>query len=198
MTGDKKSSLVIQNLGLIIGAAALVGSLGLNVSLGLDIRNSRTPRMAGVKIGGDLSVIPVVGSQSELHELHLADGKRSILYIMSPTCSWCARNVDNIRYLAEKTQKEYQLIGLSITGDKLAEYRASTPLPFPVLVADASKAPSALDLSATPQTVVVGPKGAVEKAWVGAFDGKTKAEIESFFKVQLPGLIDVKTKGAGH
>lgn len=41
----------------------------------------------------------------------------------------------------------------------------------------------------TPQTYVVSSTGVVEKTWSGAYNADTQAEVESFFSIQLPGLL---------
>jgi len=185
----QKSSLLAENVGTLILFGALVGSLGLNLNLGLTIRAMKTPPSAGgVKVGSVLSVIPLADLPGKPRQIELEKGRRNVLYVMSPDCVWCARNLDNIRALAGGVGERYAFVGLSNTANKLDVYVASTPLPFPVVVPDKSKLPKGLDLNATPQTVVVSENGTVEKVWVGAFGGDNLADAEKYFGVQLPGL----------
>lgn len=178
-----------ENFGVLLMAGVLIGSLGLNLNLGLTIRAMKAPPSAGgVKVGSVLSVIPLADLPGKPRQIALTKGRRSVLYVMSPDCVWCARNLGNIRALAGGVGERYTFIGLSNTSNKLDAYIASTPLPFPVVVPDKGKLPKGLDLKATPQTVVVSENGTVEKVWVGAFGGDIQADVEKYFGVQLPGL----------
>jgi hypothetical protein len=43
-------------------------------------------------------------------------------------------------------------------------------------------------LGGTPSTTLVSADGRLQRAWVGAFQGRIAAEIETLFRVSLPGL----------
>jgi hypothetical protein len=43
-------------------------------------------------------------------------------------------------------------------------------------------------LGGTPQTLLIGKTGRVEKVWTGAYLGATKAEIEKTFSVTIPEI----------
>ncbi|MBO0859398.1 MAG: hypothetical protein J2P21_13135 [Chloracidobacterium sp.] len=43
----------------------------------------------------------------------------TILYVFSPQCVWCMRNLDNIKTIESSVKGKYQLIGLSISNKLL-------------------------------------------------------------------------------
>lgn len=177
------------NIGVMCGLGVLLGSLTLNVALGLHIRNSASVRpgeVGGTKVGAKVTPVALVESPGGLRELGF-HGEQTILYIMSPTCGWCARNIENIRTIGRR----YRVVGVSPTADKLAAYREKNPLPFEIVVPDSTRLPKWLDLGVTPQTVVVNKSGVVERVWVGALDGSKKTGAEKFFGMSLPGLLEV-------
>lgn len=188
MVADKKN--LARNLGSIILLLVLSGSLCLNVALATKLRTALAPHVGGVKIGANLASVPVIDSSGNRRHLRLDDGRWSVVYILSPSCVWCARNLNNIRAMARGSGSKYRFIGLSTTSSKLSEYLKSTPLPFPVLAADSSRLPDGLDLSGTPQTIVVAPNGRVRKVWRGALQGAPRSDAEAFFHIALPGVAE--------
>lgn len=179
--------LLKENLGSLVLVAMLTISLSSNVALGIKVRNLQNPQM-GIRVGARIPRLPVLDQAGAKAEIRFDDGRWSVLYVMSPTCAWCARNLSNIRELASAAGAKFRFVGVSTTAAKLDEYLKSTSVPFPVLAVDASRIPDGLSLTATPQTIVIGPDGRVGKVWMGALQGSAQAEVESFFKVRLPGL----------
>jgi hypothetical protein len=112
----------------------------------------------------------------------------TVLYIFSPTCGWCARNLSNIRALAAARSSSFRFIGLSLSGPKLKDYAANTRLGFPIFEIKSYAAIKGLPLGGTPQTLVVSPTGRVIKNWPGAFMGDQETQVEEYFGVKLPGL----------
>jgi peroxiredoxin len=179
---------VRENFGLITLFVVLIGSLSANVQLALLLRPAA--RQSGVRVGTDINFIPTVAKNGAKSEVRLGDGHWSIIYIMSPSCVWCARNLKNASALATMTKNsKYRFIGLSTTNKDLEQYIAAKAPPFPIIVADKDHLPKGLDLSSTPQTVVVGPDGIVKKVWQGAFSDEGQADVEHYFTIKLPGLI---------
>ena len=112
----------------------------------------------------------------------------TVLYIFTPSCSWCARNLDNFRELTSRRGTQYRFIGVSLSKDGLQEYVSSQGLNIPVVHGLSDETVKKYKLGGTPQTIVVSPDGQLMKDWVGAFVGPQKSEIESFFHVSLPGI----------
>jgi YD repeat-containing protein len=103
-----------------------------------------------------------------------------LTHVVSPTTS---NGIANFRF-----------IGLSVRGDSAAlrEYLRVSPYQFPVLGLVSNEDAEQMGLlDGTPQTLLISPKGRVEKSWLGAFQGKSQDEIERYFGTTLPGFPKV-------
>lgn len=112
----------------------------------------------------------------------------TVLYIFTPDCHWCGRNLENINGLAEQVKNRYRLIGISLNGDKLGEYLGQNKINFPVYHSPSDASRLAYDMVATPTTIVVSKEGRVVRIWSGAYGTDRKEEIEHFLNISLPGL----------
>jgi peroxiredoxin len=112
----------------------------------------------------------------------------TVLYVFTPQCPWCSRNLDNLRALVSQKRDSYQFVGLSLTDESLMEYLARNKLDLPVYVTPTEETRQEYKLGNTPQTIVISPGGKVVQNWVGAYAGPKQAEVEKFFGVKLPGL----------
>lgn len=120
----------------------------------------------------------------------LTGGLPTVLYVLSPACSWCDRNYDNIVALATMLSDRFRFLGLTDSerydAALVESYLQEYPLPFDTLLVESSRFD--LDLSVTPQTVVVRPDGEVQHVWIGALFGRRLSYAEYVFNVRLPGL----------
>jgi peroxiredoxin len=124
---------------------------------------------------------------------HIESGIPSIIYIFTPTCEWCSRNLENIRALSDQTKGRYQVIGLSLSSQGLKEYVSLHSLDFPIYTDPIG--PSELTYrGGTPRTLVVSATGVISKSWFGAYTGALQREVEEYFKTQLPGIIKAGSK----
>jgi peroxiredoxin len=121
----------------------------------------------------------------------------TVLYVFTPPCAWCARNMDNLKTLSSKEAGEYHFVGVSLSEGGLAEYVAKNDLKFPVYSGLSPETLKTYKLGSTPQTIVISPEGKVMKDWVGAYAGREKKEIEEYFHVSLPGLRELPKAAAG-
>jgi peroxiredoxin len=119
---------------------------------------------------------------------YLENSLPTVLYIFSPTCHWCEQNIGNINFLANYTGDKYRFIGISLSREKLEEYLVQHKMPFPVYHSLSDSARLSYGLGATPQTIVISSDGKVLRNWSGAYGNVLQEEIETFFKVKLPGL----------
>ncbi len=182
---------VRENLTLLLLLSLLAASLSLNVFLGWKVSGSvglGTLR-GGIQAGALLRSLNVVDADGTKVELKFV-GQESptLLYVLSPTCGWCSRNQENIAAIARGAASRYRVAGLSTTSDGLPQYLLRVAPPFHVYSMDSAKIPQNVDFKVTPQTVVIGTDGTVQRAWVGAYTENRVAEIERFFSVKLPGL----------
>lgn len=116
------------------------------------------------------------------------DASPTILYVFTPQCHWCLRNLRNIHALCDHVGKQYRVVGISLSADHLPDYVVEHALRFPIYTNLDSSTVSAYRLSATPETIVVARDGTILADWKGAYDDELKREVEKFFGVSLPGL----------
>ncbi len=124
------------------------------------------------------------------------DGRRKplILYVFTPQCKWCYKNLQNVQTLANELHEKFDFVGLSLSTDQLKEYVTQHDLDFPVITDLPITTIQAYKLGGTPQTIVVSPDGEVLKNWVGAYQESMQKEVEDYFNIQMPGIIDTERK----
>jgi hypothetical protein len=169
---------VVLGLGLLRAARHATGSA-----------QAARPTLA---VGAPVSSIEADRVGGGRETLQFSDHSRpTVLYVFTPSCIWCARNLENLRALSRLSSAgAIRLIGLSLDPD-VADYVRRERLDFPVYVPSAA-AIKALGLGVTPHTMVVAG-GQLEHAWRGAYSAAVGREIEARFGLSLPGLIDEAT-----
>lgn len=110
----------------------------------------------------------------------------TVLYVFSPTCTWCRSNASKIGSLKSQIAGKYRVIGISLSDSLLREYIAEYAPGYSVYSAERNGDAAAYGLGATPETIVVSKNGKILRNWYGAYQGTTKDEIEQFFAVHLP------------
>jgi len=138
------------------------------------------PPIVAKRLGGQQEIISYQGAS-----------QATVLYIFTPPCAWCARNLDNLKTLLDKESAQYRVIGLSLSEEGLPEYVTKNGLKLPVYSGLSTEVKERYKLSGTPQTIVVSPDGRVLQNWMGAYVGDQKSQVEAFFHVSLPGLREM-------
>ncbi len=172
----------------------LVASVALNVMLALKVRELTGAQNAAraereLKVG---TIVPPItakrfeGSSETI--IYAGDSRPTVLYIFTPQCGWCERNLDNLQTLISQKGEEYRFVGISLSDDGLGEYMAVHHLTFPIYTDIPKEVGEAYKMGGTPQTVVVSPQAQVIRNWVGAYAGNQKSEVEAYFHLTLPGL----------
>jgi peroxiredoxin len=118
---------------------------------------------------------------------HLEGDKPSIIYIFTPTCAWCVRNLNNVRALFISTKESYRFVGLSLSSIGLREYVSQYHVDFPVYSDPVGLSARAYK-GGTPRTLVVSADGRILKTWFGAYSKDIQEEVEGYFKTHLPGI----------
>jgi len=122
--------------------------------------------------------------------LNYADSKvPTVIYLFSPDCHWCERNLNNIRVLAENSNGRFRFVGVSMTDKDLQTYLSQNKLPFQSYHSPPDEVKVAYGFSSTPSTIVISPTGKVLQYWRGAYSEELQTEVEEFFHVKLPGLL---------
>jgi peroxiredoxin len=171
----------------------LLASVSLNVVFGRALWVSRhtAAENADPATGGTVPPLSVEDLQGRTAILQLAGATEpTVLYIFSPQCHWCARNLQNIRTLAQLRTGSYRFIGLSLDSPNLQSYLAFARYGFPIYSVQSPENLASLDFRGTPQTIVVSPRGVILKNWAGAYMDSQSTDVESYFSVKLPGLLD--------
>lgn len=181
---------------LSVVTALLVCSVALNVMLSLKLRQL-TGAWEAYRNEGRLAVgaaVPAVrGKDLRGTDVTLTYGRGeagTVLYVFSPQCNWCTRNLNNMTALASAVRGKYRFVGLSLSTDKLPQYVSQNRLEFPVYSDLPADVVAAYHLGATPQTLVISPAGRVERSWTGAYIADTGQEIERYFEFVLPGVVE--------
>src|SRR5258708_279659 len=183
---------------------ALAVSVTINVILSNKVRGltqGQTARISGrlLKAGETVPSIEAKRSDGKQNVISYQGATRpTVLYVFTPPCTWCARNMDNLKTLADKEDGDYRIIGLSLSEEGLAEYIRKNELKFPVYSGLSRETREAYKLSGTPQTIVISPEGKVLQDWVGAYVGDQKSQVEAFFHVTLPGLRELSKAEAAN
>jgi hypothetical protein len=184
--------------------AVLSSSLALNVILGLRLTKGRqseravtlAERTVGVKEQATLKRISVFDGQGASSTLVFDGQHPTVLYVLAPKCPWCARNLANIQALVAAKAAEYRFIGLSNTDSGFTEYAKTASQMFPLYRVDADalrrsgQSNFLKELDPTPQMIVIGQGGYVRRVWIGALQGRMRSDVEQFFQVGLPGLLN--------
>jgi hypothetical protein len=180
---------------LLVLAASLAGNVYLAQSRAslkriLSTTASIAKSQADGKIGSIVDHLSVKDASGVNSTLSLRGDKKTVIYIFSPTCHWCAANYSSIRALAEQRGKEYSFIGLSVTSDAsaLGPYLQTHPYPFPSYTERFPADLAALGFSGTPETIVIDEGGKIEQHWRGAYGKATGTSVQQFFAVSLPDL----------
>jgi len=170
-------------------------SLTLNVYQGIRIR--RTPVNQSEYIAAPTLDIGAYISDLNVRDINNNDitisfgviNEYTILFLFSPTCYWCNRNMANFKAIASSQQNSYNVIGISLTDNKLLDYIEHYNIDFPVYTNMLDNTRNMLMARRVPQTLVVSSDGQVVKLWLGAYRGETKRDVEKYFNVNLPGLL---------
>jgi len=138
------------------------------------------PAIALKRFGGKKEVISYQGIEQP-----------TVLYIFTPPCTWCTRNMENFKTLLNAESTRYRFVGVSLAEQGLAEYVMKNELKVPVYSGLSPETLTTYKLGGTPQTIVISPEGRVLQDWVGAYVGNQKSEVEAFFHVSLPGIREL-------
>jgi peroxiredoxin len=114
----------------------LLGSVLINVVLAHRLRRySHVGVAAGQLLKSGATVPPIEANRPDGQKETISydqANQTTVLYIFTPTCIWCARNLDNLKTLIGKESGQYRFVGLSLSDTGVTEYVAKNELKFPV------------------------------------------------------------------
>jgi hypothetical protein len=170
----------------------LTGSVGLNVflakrveTLGNAISTLKNERR--LQVGSVVPELVADGPSATRLAIPINGPVPTVLYVFTPTCGWCERNLDNIRALRSQSTGRYEFIGVSLTPDGLDDYLKRAELGMRIVIGDDGFR-RLYKIASTPTTIVVSAQGKVEGVWAGAYQKDLGKAVEQFFMARLPGL----------
>jgi hypothetical protein len=176
---------------------ALALSVALNVGLAWRLHRSRdelkqvraaqTDRHT-LKVGAHLTTLYAKGVDGRASAIRLDsnDSKGTILYLFSPDCHFCSKNLQKSHALYLAIHDKYRFVAISLKDQDVPKYVRDNHVKYDVTYGLSADSEKQLNIAATPTTVVVSPAGAVLAIWHGAYDGKTKDDVEKYFDLVLP------------
>jgi len=177
-------------------AVLLVASLGINLLLVRKVASLKN-RVATIRSESRLNAgnkVPMIMAKDPQGRSVVFDYRvnklPTVVFVITPTCKWCTQNIMNMRTLVAKAGDRFQFVGFSLSSNKLYEYVTQNKLDFPMYTDLPLIPTSEYKLGGTPQTIVVSPSGEVLRVWTGAFAEEMQKEVEEYFGVSLPGLMD--------
>jgi hypothetical protein len=168
---------------------ALCASLALNIYFAAELRKALQP--AGPKtlaVGTQLRTLEVRTPDGNASTLQLDGPVLTVLYLMSPNCPWCSRNIPALRALVSRSSPQFRFLGVS--SIPLTSEQAASMVDYPVHIAGSVSLEERrrYGFSSTPQTIVV-RNGIVTASWAGAYVSKVRDQIEGYFRVRLPSIL---------
>jgi hypothetical protein len=146
-------------------------------------------------IGTRVPSIDLIASDAtSTHIDYPRGGLPTIFYYFSASCSWCERNWESVRTLADGTRGRYRVVALTTNGEDVRRTRASG-LPLPTFWGLSEQQRAAYQFRGTPHTLLVSADGRVVRSWSGAYARDVKTDLERYFQVSLPEL---PAQRAGH
>jgi len=165
-------------------------SLALNVTLGWKLQRQQVRAIPeAFQIGKSVPTLNVQDSQGAKATLNWVTKQTpTLVYVFSPSCHWCTRNLPNIKTLTATLMATYRVVGISLSKDDLDGYLRDNHLGFPVYLNPSELSGRPFTLTSTPQTVVISPLGIVTQFWNGAYIDRIQRDIEAQMGLHLPGL----------
>jgi hypothetical protein len=175
--------LLVLSVAVNVGLAAKVRSLQDK----LDITQTGHYLQPGAGVS-PMGVKALDGSEAEI--AYSGQALPTVVYVFSTTCHWCKENLESEKALAASTAGRYRFVALALDADRdaVAKYVGENGLTFPVYYGPSTATMRSYRLGGTPQTIVISSDGKVVEEWSGAYTLGTKAEVEKFFAVNLPGV----------
>lgn len=187
----------IRALGRAVLPTLLALSIALNVALSqkaMSLHDQLAVKRRVLPVAAEKKQIPpIVGKTLDGKDVRVSFQSAktgTIIYVFSPSCVWCKRNLANMLELERSTRGRYDFVGVSQSTKDLQDYVSSNHIPFRVIHSVPESVETASGFGATPETLLVTPAGIVSAAWSGSYDGPLQAAIERQFSVKLPGMAN--------
>jgi hypothetical protein len=183
---SRRTAMLLITLGLIL--------VGVNLLLILQNKQmkafaAKRDRLLGLQ---QESVLPAL-SGNDIHGDRISidygqDPRKTLLLVMSPTCSACDENMANWEEIVAKIDRNsYRVVVTSLTSSGLAEHLSPYSLPgVPVLAELDANSKREYGLALTPQTALISPEGRVENVWTGVLHTREMREVGAALNLMIP------------
>lgn len=168
----------------------VIVSVVLNLFLTLELRGLKSA-LAQIKseeleskliLGQTVGPLEVGDVQGQAVRINYNDFQEpTIVYVFSPDCIWCDRNLQNIRHLHEHAKTRYNFVAVSIQKESSQAASEKQDLPFPVYFEPSDTNRREFNFRSTPATYLISKEGKILKFWSGAYGNKTLEDLEAFF-----------------
>lgn len=194
MEGSLNRHLWIYALAFLV-----VASLGVNAYLfHLVLYPAKTAprdRAYSLKVGD--VVPPIEGKSLDGAPLRVdygkGDGRPTVVYVLSPGCSWCRRNARNIETVIKRDSGRHRFVVVSLHTEGLQELAKTLPSGIELVAEVSAESRKRYFFGPSPQTLVISDEGVVLRHWNGAYDREVAEQVATYFNVVLPGLtVDVE------
>lgn len=190
---DSSSGYTIGKRTALLAVLLVAALLILNASLIIQNRRLRGQesglRSTVLKPG---SVVPsLAGMDLDGKAFTLDYGKdprKAVMLIFSPRCGVCTKNMANWKAIAEGLDRNsYRLVAVSIVSEGVKEYVSQQKLTNVPIIAEVDpKSRVSYEMNVTPETLLIDPKGKVEKVWIGLLLPQEQTEVENALSLKLP------------
>lgn len=127
---------------------------------------TRVSALRGTDLQGKPIVVPVTGQ------------RKSVILVFSQNCGYCKKNWPNWRSLLDSIGGVTNVAFVNLTPQLDEAYIAENRMQrYQVIARVESASKQEYRLNVTPQTLLIGSDGVIERVWTGELDGKALAEI---------------------
>lgn len=161
-------------------------SLAMNAGFSYEVHSLRVAleHAQSLTVGTRLTSLAVTDDHNKSVTLNFDGADRpTVIYVFSPTCGWCAKNLNNVKALYRLRSSDYAFVGLSLSPRGLSEYVRQADLKMPIYSGISQNDLRRFHLGSTPQTIVISKDGVVMQSWEGAYQGSIYAEVRHFFEL---------------
>jgi hypothetical protein len=148
--GFSRQTVQVKHVVLLL--VLFAASLALNVTLAVKLRQLRVLSVpSSVRPGVLVRHLGALDSQGREVEVTFVTDRPTVIYVTSPGCKWCRRNLNNIQTLVDARSKEYRFIVLSIAGSQSLTSHETDPARSQILYRPSPEFISQMHLGSTPQ-----------------------------------------------
>jgi peroxiredoxin len=118
------------------------------------------------------------------------DPRKAVMLVFSPRCGFCNKNMPNWKAITQSLDRNsYRIVAVSIISEGVKEYVSQQKLTdVPVIAEVDPKSRVSYEMNVTPQTLLIGSDGKVEKVWTGVLRPDEQSEVGQLLGLRLPTL----------